>query len=104
MIKPRIDQPRDKLRVGKLPAIGIEPCHKPGLLGIRNQLKQVVPQGGFTAGKDDMGYTQAPDFIQNGLPALSGQFGVGADSGVVAMGTVVVTAVGERQVHAIRRT
>jgi len=103
MVKPGFHESGHIGGIGKFSPVGIETCHEPGLLGISNQFRQIRAKGGFSASKDNVGDFQAPNFVQDGLPALGGELRVGANSGVVAMGTIIVAAVSERKVHAIRR-
>jgi len=51
-----------------------------------------------------VGNLQVPDFVQDGLPALGGEFRVGAHAGVIAMGAIVIAAIRDREVHAVGRT
>ena len=67
-----------------------------------DQLGQVVAQGRFAAGEDHVRHSQLPQFVDDAEPLFRRQRREVALAGVVAVGAVVVAAIGDCQVHAVR--
>ena len=50
----------------QLDSVRVKPCHKP--FGIIDQLCQILPHGGFSAGKGDLGNSGFPALVNDPLP------------------------------------
>ena len=60
--------------VGKLQTIAEKTGNLPVLLGMGNQVRQVIAQGWFAPGEDHMWDTNLPGFVEDGLPLDGIQF------------------------------
>ncbi len=103
MVKPRVHKLLDVVHVRKAAGVGVQSRDLSVGFGVANQFGQVIPQGGFAACEDDVRHAQFPEFVENVFPVIRFQFGIIPLAGVVAVGAVVVTAVGDCQVHAVGR-
>ena len=101
MVQPGCDQSIDILRVRKTPGIGIQAGDLPVLLCMGDQFRQVFTQGGFATGEDDVGDAQVPGPVQDALPVSRDKFLQVATLNVVAVGAVIIAAVGQGQVQAV---
>ena len=103
MVKTRIHELLDVIHIREAARVGVQTCDLSVGFGVANQLWQVISQGGFSAREDDVRHAQRPKLVNDLEPLLSGQFGEVPLAGVVAVGAVVVAAIGDRQVHAVGR-
>ena len=72
------------------------------VLGMGDQGRQILAQGGFPAGEDDVGNADLPQAVEDSLPLVGGKLGVIAGAGIVTVGALVIAAVGEGQIHTVR--
>ncbi len=101
VIQPGLDQRIDETGIGEPSPVGVDPGDLAVGFGMGDQLGQVVSQGGLPAGENDVGNTQFPGAVDDFLPIRRGQFGIIARPGIVAVGAIVVAAIGQGQVHAV---
>ena len=101
MVEPGIHQLLDISLVHQPAGIGVQPGDLSVRFGMPDQLGQVIAQGRFAAGEDDVRNAQLPELVEDPDPLFCGQLGEVPLAGIVAVGAVVVAAIGDRQVHAV---
>ncbi len=103
MIEPGVHELLHVPFIRKAARVRVEPGDLPVRFGLTDQFRQVVSQRRFAAGEDDVRNAQRPELIQNLEPSLGIEFGEVSFAGVVAVRTVVVAAISDRQIHAVGR-
>ncbi len=102
VVQTGINKLLDVCCITKPASVGVDAGDLAFALGIGDQFWQVFPQGGFATGEDNVRDAVVPQPVDDLFPLGSVQLGIIAQAGVVTVGAVVVAAVGQRQVHAVR--
>ena len=103
MIQTGIHQLLDECRVFQFAPVGIDAGDLTQAFGVGDQFGQVRPQGRLAAGEHDVRNADFPQQVEGALPGRGIHLGEGTRPGIVAVGAVVVAAVGQGQIHAVRR-
>ena len=101
MIESGFDEFLHILFIGQSSGVRVQPRDLSIGFCVFDQLWQVVSKSGFAACADNMRNAQAPEPVEDLEPLSRTEFGKVSFPGVVAMCAVIITAIGDCQIHSI---